>query len=91
MTYTRTHDRQTRMTTSEILTVTGILVGALFTGGGIFVTVLLSVINRKNDTIEKLREANLNYRLALIQNAPVGEAASKLLQAIPLQTDGAGK
>lgn len=66
---------------------------------GIFVTVLIaaigilvSVINRKNDTIEKLREANLNYRLALLSVAlPAGEAASKVLQAIPLPTDGAGK
>jgi hypothetical protein len=61
----------------------------LITGLGIVVTVLLSVLNRKNDTIEKLREANLNYRFALIQLGSTAEAVNKTLSSLPIpQPDG---
>ena len=79
------------MTTGNVLTVAGILVTVLLTGATIAVTVLLSVLNRKNDTIEKLREANLNYRLALLQLGGTAETVNKLVQALPIpQTDGTG-
>jgi hypothetical protein len=71
--------------------VVGILVTLLTFGGGTVVTVLVSILNRKNDTIEKLREANLNYRLALIQLGTTAEAVNKTLSALPIpQTDGSG-
>jgi hypothetical protein len=71
--------------------VIGILATLVIAGGTITVTVLLSVLNRKNDTIEKLREANLNYRLALIQLGTTAEAVNKTLSALPIpQTDGSG-
>jgi len=79
------------MTAETVRWLIGILVTLFIAGVGTFVTVLISVINRKNDTIARLQEANLNYRLALLQSAPVGEAASKLLQAFPLSMDEAGK
>lgn len=69
----------------------GILVTLFLGGVASVVPVLLSVINRKNDTIEKLKEANLNYRLALLQLGGTAEAVVKIGQAIPLPTDGAGK
>lgn len=72
--------------------IVGILVTLLTFGGGALVTVLISILNRKNDTIEKLREANLNYRLALIQLGTTAEAVNKTLSALPIpQTDGSGK
>jgi hypothetical protein len=71
--------------------VVGILATLFIAGATIMVTVLLSVLNRKNDTIEKLREANLNYRLALIQLGTTAEAVNKTLSALPIpQTDGSG-
>jgi len=77
------------VTTANLLTLFGVLSGLLITGLGIVVTVLLSVLNRKNDTIEKLREANLNYRFALIQLGSVGEAVNKTLGSLPIpQPDG---
>lgn len=70
----------------------GVLVTILLGGATLTVTVLLSVLNRKNDTIAKLTEANLNYRLALLQLGPAGEAVSKLVQSLPISpTDGSGK
>jgi len=72
--------------------IVGILVTLLTFGGGALVTVLISILNRKNDTIEKLREANLNYRLALIQLGTTAETVNKTLSALPIpQTDGSGK
>lgn len=69
--------------------VGGTLATVLLTGLSIAVTVLLNVLNRKNDTIEKLREANLNYRFALIQLGGTAEMQNRLVQALPLpQTDG---
>jgi hypothetical protein len=71
--------------------VVGILATLFIAGATIMVTVLLSVLNRKNDTIEKLREANLNYRLALIQLGTTAEAVNKTPSALPIpQTDGSG-
>lgn len=77
------------MNAANLLTLFGILSGLLITGLGIVVTVLLSVLNRKNDTIEKLREANLNYRFALIQLGSTAEAVNKTLSSLPIpQPDG---
>jgi hypothetical protein len=74
---------------ANLLTLFGVLSGLLITGLGIVVTVLLSVLNRKNDTIEKLREANLNYRFALIQLGSTAEAVNKTLSSLPIpQPDG---
>ena len=66
------------------------ILGTLFVAGvTVVVTVLLSVLNRKNDTIEKLKEANLNYRFALLHQAPSAEATNRLLSSLPIpQTDG---
>jgi hypothetical protein len=78
--------------TPEVMWLLGILVTILLGGATLTVMVLLSVLNRKNDTIAKLTEANLNYRFALLQLGPAGEAVSKLVQSLPLSpTDGAGK
>lgn len=77
------------MNAANLLTLFGVLSGLLITGLGIVVTVLLSVLNRKNDTIEKLREANLNYRFALIQLGSTAEAVNKTLSSLPIpQPDG---
>jgi len=77
------------MSTGNALTLLSILCGLLAAGLGIFVPVLLSILNRKNDTIEKLREANLNYRFALLQLGTVGEAVNKTLGSLPIpQPDG---
>lgn len=67
------------------------LIGILVTLLVATIPVLVSVINRKNDTIERLKEANLNYRLALLQLGGTAEAVVKIGQAIPLPTDGTGK
>lgn len=72
------------MNTANLLTLLGVIGGFLITGLGIAVTVLLSVLNRKNDTIEKLREANLNYRFALIQLGTTAEAVTKTLGSLPI-------
>lgn len=72
------------MNAANLLTLFGVIGGFLVTGLGIAVTVLLSVLNRKNDTIEKLREANLNYRFALIQLGTTAEAVTKTLGALPI-------
>lgn len=72
--------------------VIGILATLLIAGATIVVTVLLSVLNRKNDTIEKLREANLNYRLALIQlGIPPADAVNRARSAFPIPMDGSGQ
>jgi hypothetical protein len=77
--------------TPEVMWILGILVTILLGGATLTVTVLLSVLNRKNDTIAKLTEANLNYRLALLQLGPAGEAVRKLVQSLPISpTDGSG-
>lgn len=69
--------------------VVGILATALLTGLTITVTVLVNVLNRKNDTIEKLREANLNYRFGLIQLGGTAEITNKLARAFTdVATDG---
>lgn len=78
------------MSPETVRWVIGILATILVFGAGTTVTVLLSVLNRKNDTIEKLREANLNYRLALIQLGTTAEAVNKTLSALPIPTDGSG-
>lgn len=79
------------MSPETVRWIIGILVTLLIVGATTLVTVLLSVLNRKNDTIEKLREANLNYRLALIQLGTTAEAVNKTLSALPIpQTDGSG-
>jgi hypothetical protein len=79
------------MSPETVRWVIGILVTLIVAGATVTVTVLLSVLNRKNDTIAKLQEANLNYRFALLQHAPTAEATNKLLSSIPIpQTDGPG-
>lgn len=78
--------------TPEVMWVLGALLTVLLGGATLTVTVLLSVLNRKNDLIARLTEANLNYRLALLQLGPAGEAVSKLVQSLPISpTDGSGK
>jgi hypothetical protein len=75
--------------TPEVMWLLGILATILLAGATLTVTVLLSVLNRKNDTIAKLTEANLNYRFALLQLGPAGEAVSKLVKSLPITpTDG---
>lgn len=77
------------MSSANLLTLLGILAGLSMSALAIIVPVFLSIFNRKNDTIEKLREANLNYRFALLQLGPVGEANLKILNSLPIpQPDG---
>lgn len=80
------------MSPETVRWIVGILVTLLVAGATALISVLVSVLNRKNDTIEKLREANLNYRLALIQLGTTAEAVNKTLAALPIpQTDGSGR
>lgn len=78
------------MTPETVRWLIGIVVTLFIAGATAFVTVLISVINRKNDTISRLQEANLNYRLALLQLGGTAEAVVKIGQSIPVPTDRSG-
>lgn len=77
------------MSSGNLLTLFGILSGILLTSLGIIVPVFLSIFNRKNDTIEKLKEANLNYRFSIMQHQATAEANLKILDSLPIpKSDG---
>lgn len=80
------------MSPETVRWIIGILVTLFLGGVTILVTVLISILNRKNDTIEKLKEANINYRLALIQlGIPPADAVNRARSAFPIPMDGSGQ
>lgn len=77
------------MSSATLLTLLGILSGLSMSALAIIVPVFMSVFNRKNDTIEKLKEANLNYRFSIIQHQATAEANLKILDSLPIpKSDG---
>lgn len=73
------------------LAVLGIIVAVLAICVPLTATLMLrrsdrkqAVIDRQAETIERLKEANLNYRLALVQLGQTAESVNKTLSALPI-------
>ena len=88
------------MTPERWLAVLGVVVALLAIGVPVALTLILrradrkqAVIDRQAETIERLKEANLNYRFALMQLGQTAESVNKVVASLPIPqvTDGGGQ